>query len=316
VNRIDRISAILIHLQSRRIVKASELAERFNISLRTVYRDIRTLEEAGVPLAGEAGIGYSIVKGYHLPPVVFTEDEAIALLTSHKLASELTDDLTEKSGSSAMYKIRSVLESLNKEKIHELDSKMKVLRNPNIPKNNFNSPLNLITKAVLNKNKLTIRYTSNHSLEENTRTIEPIGIWFLGGRWHLMAYCELRKDYRNFRLDRMQDIQILKEHFKTIHPELNQLIAQNIKENNLTEVLIRIGKKSYKHVGDQKYFMGFTTQKELKDSIEMSFLSASLEGMSRWLMLFGNDVEIIKPLDLKHKIKKMAELLLEKYKDC
>lgn len=316
MNRIDRISAILIHLQSRRIVKASELAERFNISLRTVYRDIRTLEEAGVPLAGEAGVGYSIVKGYHLPPVVFTEDEAIALLTSHKLASELTDDLTEKSGSSAMYKIRSVLESLNKEKIHELDSKMTVLRNPHVPKNKLNSPLNLITKAVLNKNKLTIQYTSNHSLEENTRTIEPIGIWFLNGRWHLMAYCELRKDYRNFRMDRMHDIQIMKEHFITVHPELNQLIAQNVSERNLTEVVIRIDKNSYKHIGDQKYFMGFTTQKEIKNGIEMTFLSPSLEGMARWMMLFGNELEIVKPLELKGKIKQMAEKLLEKYKDC
>jgi predicted DNA-binding transcriptional regulator YafY len=84
MNRIDRISAILIQLQTRRVVKASDIAERFNISLRTVYRDVRSLEEAGVPIIGEAGVGYSLVDGYRLPPIMFTREEATAFLTAEK----------------------------------------------------------------------------------------------------------------------------------------------------------------------------------------------------------------------------------------
>ncbi len=78
MNRIDRVTAILIQLQSKKIVRAQEIAERFSISLRTVYRDIKTLEEAGIPIAGEAGVGYSIMEGYRLPQVMFTKEEAIA----------------------------------------------------------------------------------------------------------------------------------------------------------------------------------------------------------------------------------------------
>src|SRR5688572_4016812 len=102
MNRIDRISAILIHLQSRKIVKAQDIADRFNISLRTVYRDIRTLEEAGIPLMGEAGVGYSIMDGYKLPPVMFTTEEATAFLTAEKLVEKLTDQATKRCYQSAM----------------------------------------------------------------------------------------------------------------------------------------------------------------------------------------------------------------------
>src|ERR1700759_4320698 len=114
MNRIDRISAILIHLQSRRVVKASDIAERFGISLRTVYRDVKTLEEAGVPIIGEAGVGYSIMDGYRLPPVMFTKEEATAFLTAEKFVEKLTDAHTVAHHQSAMYKVKAVLRSADK----------------------------------------------------------------------------------------------------------------------------------------------------------------------------------------------------------
>ena len=121
MNRIDRISAILIQLQSRRVVKASDIAERFNLSLRTIYRDIKALEEAGIPLIGEAGIGYSIMEGYRLPPVMFTREEAVAFLTAEKLMEKLTDPLSDENYKSAMYKIRSVLRLAEKDFLENID---------------------------------------------------------------------------------------------------------------------------------------------------------------------------------------------------
>jgi predicted DNA-binding transcriptional regulator YafY len=109
MNRIDRISAILIQLQTRRVVKASDIAARFNISLRTVYRDVRSLEEAGVPIIGEAGVGYSLVDGYRLPPIMFTREEATAFLTAEKFVEKMTDASTAAQHKSAMYKIRAIL---------------------------------------------------------------------------------------------------------------------------------------------------------------------------------------------------------------
>src|SRR3569833_1938427 len=128
MNRIDRISAILIQLQSRRVVKAQDIADRFGISLRTVYRDIKTLEEAGIPLIGEAGVGYSIMDGYRLPPVMFTREEATAFLTAEKLMEKLTDPSSDENYKSAMYKVRSVLRMAVKDFLDNIDGDREVIQ--------------------------------------------------------------------------------------------------------------------------------------------------------------------------------------------
>ena len=102
MNRIDRLTAILIHLQTKRVVKAEEIAERFEMSLRTVYRDVKALMEAGVPIGSEAGKGYFIVDGYHLPPVMFTQDEASAMLLAGKLVEKMTDKSIKEAFESAL----------------------------------------------------------------------------------------------------------------------------------------------------------------------------------------------------------------------
>src|SRR5690606_7724559 len=120
MNRIDRLTAILIQLQTKRIVKAEEISERFEISLRTVYRDVKALMEAGVPIGSEAGKGYFIVDGYHLPPVMFNQDEASAMLTAGKLVDKMTDDSIRKAYESALLKIKSVLNDTEKDHLENL----------------------------------------------------------------------------------------------------------------------------------------------------------------------------------------------------
>lgn len=316
MNRIDRISAILIHLQSRRIVKASDLAERFEISLRTVYRDIRTLEEAGVPITGEPGIGYSILQGYHMPPIMFSLDEITALLTAEKLAGLLTDSITEKHLHSAMIKIRAVLGNSEKAAIESLDDKIAVLPNP-YRKDEWRDSTILkdITSAIESKHIIEITYYSNHSLETNIRRLEPIGLWFQAGRWHLVAWCQLRKDYRNFRIDRVTEHKICPDTFKTIHPKLDQFIRKTAEERDLTEVILSLDSENYKLLGDQKLFMGYVSQKKNKDKVEITFLSPGLEGMAKWIMMMGPEVKIIRPDSLKKMVKTMASRFIEKLND-
>jgi len=128
MNRLDRLTAILIQLQAKKVVKAQDIAERFAISLRTVYRDVRTLEEAGVPIIGEAGVGYSLMDGYRLPPVMFTTEEATAFLTAEKFIQKFTDASTVKNYTSAMYKIRSVLRTPEKDLLENMDGYIEVFR--------------------------------------------------------------------------------------------------------------------------------------------------------------------------------------------
>src|ERR1700760_395680 len=177
MNRIDRISAILIHLQSRRVVKAGDIAERFNISLRTVYRDVKTLEEAGIPLIGEAGVGYSIMDGYRLPPVMFTKEEATAFLTAEKFVEKLTDTSTANHYQSAMFKVRAVLKSQEKDMLESMDGNIEVFKGH---RNNIvadNDHIQTILNSIAAKQVLTLDYFALHSQENTRREIEPVGIF-------------------------------------------------------------------------------------------------------------------------------------------
>src|ERR1043165_2909670 len=130
MNRIDRLSAILIQLQSKRLVKAQHIADKFSISLRTVYRDVHALQESGVPIIGEAGTGYSLMEGYKLPPVMFTQDETSALLTAAKLMQSKTDKNSARHYNAALDKIKAVLRFAEKDHIEEIDEHVAVLEHP------------------------------------------------------------------------------------------------------------------------------------------------------------------------------------------
>src|SRR5215210_7447960 len=135
MNRVERLAAILIQLQSRRIVKAQDIGDRFSISLRTVYRDIHALLEAGVPVIGEAGIGYRLMEGYKLPPVMFNEDEASALLTAAKLMQSMSDESSSKNYTLALDKIKAVLRGAEKDHLEEIDNHIAVVAHPAIVPN-------------------------------------------------------------------------------------------------------------------------------------------------------------------------------------
>lgn len=314
MNRLDRVTAILIQLQSKRIVKAQDIADRFNISLRTVYRDIRTLEEAGIPLVGETGVGYSIMDGYRLPPVMFTMEEATAFLTAEKLVEKLTDVSTDESFKSAMYKVRAVLRSAEKDHLEVMDNHIEVLDNPWAPKEKGGSgSLQTILKSISNRQVLTITYFANHSQETTSRNIEPVGVFYLGANWYLIAFCQLRNDYRNFRTDRIAQIVSTPLPFKKEHPPLKQYLKQITKEKKeLHKVVMLVDQDIVRHFGDQKYYNGYVSERALKDKVEMTFLTSSLEGFARWYMMFGDKAEIVEPQGLKDKIKSIADAVSQK----
>lgn len=313
MNRLDRVTAILIQLQSKRIVKAQDIAERFNVSLRTVYRDIRTLEEAGIPLVGETGIGYSIMDGYRLPPVMFTLEEATAFLTAEKLVEKLTDASTDESYKSAMYKIKAVLRSSEKDYLETMDNHIEVLDNPYIPKErNANNSLQSILKSISGKHVLTINYFANHSQENTSRNIEPVGIFYSGSNWHVLAFCQLRNDYRDFRIDRISQIISTPLPFKKQHPLLKSFLKQITQKKELHSIVVLVNKEIVKYFGEQKYYNGFISQREVKGKIEMTFLTCSVEGFARWYMMFGDNAEIVSPDNLKKVVKQIASNIAKK----
>ncbi len=315
MNRIDRVTAILIQLQSKRVVKAQEIADRFSISLRTVYRDIKTLETAGIPVIGETGIGYSIMEGYRLPPVMFTKEEAIAFLTAEKLVEKLTDSSTQETYSAAMFKIKSVLRLSERDHIENMEQHIEVIDSPYFSKQKTdNGYLQKILQAIAEKLVINIDYFSEHSQQKNNRNIEPVGIFFMGRYWYLIAWCMLRKDYRTFRVDHIRYLSLTAIRFEKEHPTLSSFLTKVSKEKELHTIILLVEKNIVRHLGEQKFYNGFVSQKEMGDKIEMTFLTESLEGFARWYLLFGEWAEIVTPETLTGIIRKNLATLIKKLK--
>ncbi len=315
MNRIDRVSAILIQLQGKRIVKAQDIAQRFNISLRTVYRDIKALEEAGVPVSGEAGVGYSLVDGYRLPPVMFTAEEAGAFITAGKMVDKFTDASIRTSYESGLFKIKAVLKYAEKDYVEDMESYIEVIRNPYLPiKTNNDIHLQLILQHIASKTILDIGYYANHSQQYSNRLVEPVGIFYLGTYWYLVAYCHLRKDYRHFRTDRISYITATTSHFKQQHPALKTFLEKMKQEKELKEVVVSVDQSVLKYFGEQKYYNGFISEKEVNGKMEMRFLTQSISGFARFYLLFGEYADIISPPALKETVAGIIRAISEKIK--
>jgi len=314
MNRIDRVSAILIQLQSRKIVKAQDIAERFHISLRTVYRDIKTLEEAGVPVIGEAGVGYSIMEGYRLPPVMFTKEEATAFLTAGKLIEKFTDDSTHKNYVSAMDKVRAVLRSTEKSLLENMEDNIEVIQNyAPFETTTVSNLLPTLLKTISIKEVLQIKYCAIHSGETTERNIEPIGIYYASGYWHSIAYCQLRKDYRNFRTDRIVRMNATGEIFIDNHPSLKSFLNRLAKEEKLDTIIINVKKEIAKHLRQLKFYYGFVNEKEMEDKVQMTFLTSYVEAFVRWFAMFADHAEIVSPSSLIDLLKVHISRVSEKF---
>ncbi|HEV8506463.1 MAG TPA: YafY family protein [Chitinophagaceae bacterium] len=313
MNRIDRLAAILIQLQSRRLVKAQDIAEKFSISLRTVYRDVRALEEAGVPVIGEAGTGYKLMEGYKLPPVMFNQDEASALLTAAKLVQSKTDASISKHYESALDKIKAVLRLTEKDHIEEIEEHVMVMGHPAIV---YRPPAELhlqsILKAIGTSSVIEIKYFSIEKNETTQRKVEPVGVYYMGSHWYLVAFCQLRNDYRNFRTDKIDTLTLTDETISKTHPPLQSFINQTSAERQVVEVVIDVESDVVKYLGEQKYYNGFVKQENLGDHVRVHFLTGSLTGFARWYMLFGDHAKIVKPAELNAYVAGIAENILKK----
>jgi predicted DNA-binding transcriptional regulator YafY len=310
MNRIDRLTAILIHLQSKRVVKAEEMASRFEISLRTIYRDVRALMEAGVPIGSEAGKGYFIVDGYHLPPVMFSQEEANAILMANKLVEKMTDHSIRKAFESALIKIKSVLPEGEKDNLERLESFVEVhplSRPPSLFENHF---LNDIQKALVAREVLEMEYYSNND-ELTKREVEPVGILYYSASWHLIAWCRIRNDYRDFRADRIKSL--VHTHRKSERKLMS--IQEYLKSyarlhEGLEKVTVVFDKALFKH---RSYVYGFISEEDLGDRVRFTFVADHMDWIARWLLSFGPSVEIEQPLHLKSKVIDLVEQLQTHY---
>lgn len=217
--RLSRLTAILIQLQTKRLVTATELANKFSVSIRTIYRDIKALEQSGVPILTEEGKGYTLMEGYKIPPVMFTEKQANALILAEQLVLKNKDASFVKDYLEAIDKIKAVLGYSIKDKANLLSERTRYDQNKNSPKNS--NSLSDLQFALTNYCLTKITYT-NEKGASSERLIEPFALVSTQENWLLIAYCRMRHEYRYFRIDRIQQLQLLQEKFTPHHMSLQQ----------------------------------------------------------------------------------------------
>ena len=227
--RLVRLASILTHLQSKRIVTASDIAEKHGISIRTVYRDIRTLEGSGIPIVTEEGKGYSITEGFTLPPVMFTQEEANSLITAEKIINTNTDESFSEQYQKAITKIKSVLKFSQKNKIELLENRLQIRnKNEKIKSSRF---LTAFQNAITNFQTIEIDYLSLED-KKTRRKVEPFAVFSTNENWILVAYCQMRDDFRSFRLDHIQTMKPTGEHFEPHKITLSEYFEQCRKKGN------------------------------------------------------------------------------------
>ncbi|PZX59286.1 putative DNA-binding transcriptional regulator YafY [Algoriphagus ratkowskyi] len=310
MNRIDRLTAILTHLQSKRTVRASELAARFEVSLRTIYRDVRSLEESGVPVIGEAGQGYSLVEGYRLPPIMFSREEALAMLVAEKLMEKALGEQTSKHFNNALIKIKAVLKSTEKDLLVEVQDTIKVLKSSSSPNMNQSSKaFQFMLQAISDKNVVATTYVTFDPEQITERELEPVGMFHSYEQWYLMAFCRMRRDYRTFRLDRFSKFRFTDISYSTAkHPSLQSYLDKVAGEQKLHQIVLEVPDGSLKYLANSKYNNGFVSEEKVGERTVMTFMNSSIEGFVRWVISLGDMVVIKKPTILRVRL---SELLNE-----
>ena len=208
--RLTRLTAILTQLQTKRLITSTALAEKFGVSTRTIYRDLKALEQAGVPILTEDGKGYTLMEGYKIPPIMFTENQANALILAEQLVLKNRDSSLIHDYADAVDKIKAVLRQTEKDKANllSLRTKFAKLNNYEIKSNILSSLQNALTNFYL----VNFHYINSEN-KESKRTVEPFALLNIPEGWLLVAFCRLRNEFRYFRLDRIQNLQIQTEHF-------------------------------------------------------------------------------------------------------
>ncbi|MCX6954388.1 MAG: YafY family protein [Verrucomicrobia bacterium] len=314
MNRTDRLVAMVMHLQGRRIVRAEELAAHFEVNVRTIYRDISALGEAGVPIAGEAGVGYSLVKGYHLPPVSLTADEATALFVGGAMVKQFTDASLHEPMAAALDKLRAVLPRERQDHVERLGRQTVVLGRPRgmAPEPDAQPWLLAVQRGVGQRRVLRMTYRGREK-DETARDVEPLGVVCYGGAWYLVAWCRLREDVRHFRVDRIRELVVLDELFPA-HEDFS--LTKHLKEQVSRDDVLPVRVWFAKCVQDRarrETYATLVAERERDGGTEFAFTTYAFEWLARWLLSFGAEAEALEPAKLRRLVGQEAKRVINRY---
>jgi len=243
-----------------------------------------------------------------LPPVMFTREEAASFVAAEKLMNNFTDETLRSHHASAMYKLKSVLRNKDKQLVAALESNIDIRSyrrafNAAVP-----NALELLLRGIGEQQCVHLHYQSAEALQPQARVVEPIGVFHENGFWYLLAWCQLRSDYRHFRADRIHRIAMEETGFSRTHAGMSELRSREAQCTSESRVVIRVDKGVERYMESAKHYFGFESRKECGDVVEMTFLVNDVEeGFPRWLISYGDHCHVVSPDSLKCRIEEIAK---------
>ncbi|WP_289141197.1 YafY family protein [uncultured Brevibacillus sp.] len=315
MNKTDRLLAIVLELQRKQLLRAEDLAETFETSVRTIYRDMQALSEAGVPIVGSPGLGYSLMEGYFLPPVSFSIEEAVTLLIGTSLVEQTFDPSYGEHAKSSQRKLESLLSEPVRQETARVRSTFRLLSNCGyMAKGQAHEYMETLRQAILNRQKVRFRYKKSipeaDGNRDSVRDVAPYGLVLMRGSWILLAQCDLRQDIRNFRLSRMSGLTVLNEHFMC--PADFDLESYRPKDDRKLLVRLQISSAIVDKVKESYQFF-IEEIAEHPEAVIVTLRVRQIEEIIPWVLGWGAQVAVLEPDSLRTRIREEAEKMLEHY---
>ncbi|SHK29871.1 helix-turn-helix transcriptional regulator [Rhodothermus profundi] len=315
-NRTERLFALILLLQTRPGLTAQQLAEHFGVSRRTIFRDLRALSEANVPLTYAEGGGYEILEGYQLPPLMFTAREAATLLIGTAFIKRQPDASLRADADAVALKIRSVLPQPIREYIDRLQERIVI--DPYWLQTMQGSGEETgywyeLSEAIARQQSVHLAYYVPSRDELTQRKVDPLGLVYYTDHWNLIAYDHLRKDIRNFRLDRIQRLAVLSERFTPPRDfDLNAYLEAQGAPSEAYRIRLRFAPATYRWAR-RSIPARIESEQETPEGIEVTFAFENLEYLARWLLRYGTEVEVLAPEALRAQLRAQARAVLARY---
>jgi predicted DNA-binding transcriptional regulator YafY len=297
---------------------SKDLADYFGVSRRTIFRDLRTLGESGVPLTYAEGGGYEILEGYQLPPLMFTAREAATLLVGTAFTKLQPDQSLRADADEVGLKIRSVLPEPVRDYIDRLQENTVIapyIRNldPGQGRHHEEGRWYDLSEAVAKQRSIYMQYYVASRDELTKRKVDPLGLVYYSDSWNLIAYDHLRKDVRNFRLDRIRKMRMMMDRFeRPADFELEEYLKEKGSNPRNERVTLRFHPRTYRWA---KRSIPAEIEEEVQtdDGVQVTFYFENLDYVARWLLRYGTDVSVVEPDALRESLRQRALQLTHHY---
>jgi predicted DNA-binding transcriptional regulator YafY len=315
MNKTDRLLSIVLELQGKRKQRAEDLAKTFETSKRTIYRDIEALCEAGVPIISVPGQGYSLMPGYFLPPLSFNTEEATMLLLGSEFMAQNFDAQYRQAAQSAYRKIAGVLPEQLRSEVEYLQSSIRFIA-PGTPEaEQKKQTLQQLRRAIIAHQRLRFIYHNRHRDEAQNdggteREVDPYGLIFISGSWHLSAYCHLRLGVRNFRLDRIDQLELLEQTYQRPASFHIQEKPKHGARTILVKALFEPGIARWVKESRSYYV---TQEEECEAGLLVTLMIRQESEILQWLLSWGGRVQVLEPSSLRELLQAEATNILRHY---